>query len=165
MREDADGVEPDTVTEVFQKGYKAVSYTHLEMNLWYRRISAGYLPDGSCRATAVTDSEALQAHLRLSLIHIFSYGIGISPAAAAAIILLDYIIAFIVLGLGGIFRKLFRSQGGALAAGTLLACLLRYVCHVISGCTVWAGLSIPSQDALLYSLAYNACLLYTSRCV
>ncbi len=35
-----------------------------EMNLWYRRISAGYLPDGSCRATAVTDSEALQAHLR-----------------------------------------------------------------------------------------------------
>ena len=85
-----------------------------------------------------------------------SYGIGISPAAAAAIILLDYIIAFMVLGLGGIFRKLFRSQGGALAAGALLACLLRYICHVISGCTVWAGLSIPSQDALLYSLAYNA---------
>ena len=85
-----------------------------------------------------------------------SYGIGISPAAAAAIILLDYIIAFIVLGLGGVFRKAFRSQGSALAAGALLACILRYICHVISGCTVWGGLSIPSQDALLYSLAYNA---------
>ena len=28
--------------------------------------------------------------------------------------------------------------------------------HVIAGCTVWAGLSIPTTAALLYSLAYNA---------
>ena len=27
---------------------------------------------------------------------------------------------------------------------------------VISGCTVWAGVSIPSTDGLLYSLSYNA---------
>lgn len=38
----------------------------------------------------------------------------------------------------------------------MLACVLRYVFHVISGCTVWAGLSIPDSQALLYSLAYNA---------
>lgn len=76
--------------------------------------------------------------------------------AAVAILLLDYIVAFLALGLGGVFRRAIPSQGGALAAGTLLACLVRYVCHVISGCTVWAGVSIPTNDGLLYSLAYNA---------
>lgn len=40
--------------------------------------------------------------------------------------------------------------------GAVLCGVLRYICHVISGCTVWAGLSIPTQAALLYSLAYNA---------
>lgn len=76
--------------------------------------------------------------------------------AAAAIIFLDYVAAFTLLGLGGIFRKRIRSQSGALAAGTLFVCALRYVCHVISGCTVWEGVSIPSADGLAYSLVYNA---------
>lgn len=76
--------------------------------------------------------------------------------AAVAILLLDYIVAFLALGLGGVFRNVTRSQGAALSAGTLLACAVRYVCHVISGCTVWMGISIPTNDGLLYSLAYNA---------
>ena len=28
--------------------------------------------------------------------------------------------------------------------------------HVISGCTVWAGVSIPTEEGLVYSLVYNA---------
>lgn len=83
-----------------------------------------------------------------------SYATG--AAAAIAIIMLDYIVAFGVTGFGGIFRKVFKSQTAALISGTALVCLLRYICHVISGCTVWAGLSIPDGKALLYSLAYNA---------
>ncbi len=79
-----------------------------------------------------------------------------TPLSVAAVIFLDYILAFTALGLGGAFRKVVRRQATALELGTLLACLVRYICHVISGCTVWAGLSIPSSDALLYSLAYNA---------
>ncbi len=73
-----------------------------------------------------------------------------------AVIFLDYIIAFTVLGLGGIFRKLIKSQPAALVAGTIFVCILRYACHVISGATVWAGLSIPDSAALLYSFGYNA---------
>ncbi len=73
-----------------------------------------------------------------------------------AIILLDYIVAFAVFGLSGIFRGRFRSQGTAILLGTLLSSLLRYVCHVISGATLWAGLSIPTGAALVYSLGYNA---------
>lgn len=73
-----------------------------------------------------------------------------------AIIFLDYVIAFAVVGLGGIFRRVTQKQNLALAAGGLLVCVLRYLCHVISGATVWAGLSIPDSAALGYSLIYNA---------
>lgn len=79
-----------------------------------------------------------------------------SAAAAVAIILLDYVIAFTVLGLGGVFRRKGISQTTAITLGALLCCVLRYVCHVISGCTVWAGVSIPDAQGLLYSLSYNA---------
>lgn len=79
-----------------------------------------------------------------------------SFGALVAIMLLDYILAFLVLGLCGIFRGKIRSQSGALTAGIVLACVLRYICHVISGCTVWAGVSIPDAAALWYSIVYNA---------
>lgn len=79
-----------------------------------------------------------------------------SAAAMIAIIFLDYIIAFTAMGLGGIFRGKIKDQGTAVALGALVACVVRYLCHVISGCTAWEGVSIPSSDALVYSLFYNA---------
>lgn len=72
-----------------------------------------------------------------------------------AVIILDYVLAFAVIGFAGAFRKL-EKQNTALALGALFGCVLRYLLHVISGATVWAGLSIPTKAALLYSLAYNA---------
>ena len=72
-----------------------------------------------------------------------------------ALVLFDYIFAFAVFGLGGIFRGKL-SQGAALSLGALLTSVVRYICHVISGATVWAGLSIPSGAALIYSFGYNA---------
>ncbi len=79
-----------------------------------------------------------------------------SPMAAAAIILLDYIVAFTVLGLGGMFRGCIKNQATSVAAGALVCCVLRYICHVISGCTVWVGVSIPTADGVIYSIIYNA---------
>ena len=73
-----------------------------------------------------------------------------------AVILLDYILAFTVVGLGGILRRLIKSQPHALAVGAILVSFLRFLCHFIAGCTVWAGLSIPDSAAALYSLGYNA---------
>ena len=78
-----------------------------------------------------------------------------SAGAVIAIIMLDYIVAFGVMGFGGIFKGKIKDQGVALAAGAFVVCFLRYICHVISGCTVWAGVSIPTTDGLLYSLVYN----------
>ena len=73
-----------------------------------------------------------------------------------AVIFLDYIIAFVAVGLGGVFRRAVRQQNLALACGSVLVCLIRYFCHVVSGATVWAGLSIPTEAALLYSFGSNA---------
>ncbi len=73
-----------------------------------------------------------------------------------AILVLDYLIAFTVLGFGGVFKKIFKNQWSGLMAGAALACCLRFVCHTISGCTVWAGVSVPTADGLWYSILYNA---------
>lgn len=72
-----------------------------------------------------------------------------------AIILLDYIVAFGVFALAGVFKKIEKRQNYAMLYGVLLCSVLRYICHVISGATVWAGLSIPTNAVLLYSLSYN----------
>lgn len=74
--------------------------------------------------------------------------------AAVAIILLDYVLAFMSTSLGGLFRQMKKPAVG-FGAAALLVCFIRYTFHVISGCTVWAGLSIPTVDAFFYSLIYN----------
>ncbi len=73
-----------------------------------------------------------------------------------AVILLDYIVAFTVIGFAGIFRNKIENQALGLTLGCVFVSILRYICHVISGATVWAGLSIPTQAALSYSFVYNA---------
>ncbi len=83
----------------------------------------------------------------------FSYVTGFASVIAVAVF--DYLLAFLALGLGGLFRKKL-PQGAALSAAAILSGVLRYLCHVIAGCTVWAGLSIPTAQALVFSLSYNA---------
>ncbi len=100
---------------------------------------------------AGTVHAALQLVLGLSAL---SY--ATSWQSAVAIIMLDYIVAFAVIGFAGVFRKAIQSQAAALTAGAVLVCVLRYICHVISGATVWAGISIPTAAALAYSFIYNA---------
>ncbi len=76
--------------------------------------------------------------------------------SVVAVILLDYLIAYAVIGLAGIFRRRQKNQPLALLYGGVLVCLIRYLLHVIAGATVWAGLSIPTEAAFLYSISYNA---------
>ncbi len=75
--------------------------------------------------------------------------------AAVAIIMLDYLLAFAAAGIAGCFKNA-KTKSAAFGMGALIACILRYAFHVVSGCTVWAGLSIPTADALTFSLVYNA---------
>ena len=82
--------------------------------------------------------------------------------SVVALVLFDYVLAFAVFGLAGIFKKKMK-QNLAVAAGALLASVLRYACHVISGATIWAGLSIPTSAALIYSIGYNATYMNPSE--
>ena len=76
---------------------------------------------------------------------------AVDAAAAVAIVVLDFLLAFTVLGLGGIFRKKVQNQGAALVLGAIVTGALRYTLHVIAGCTVWAGVSIPDAAKLRQS--------------
>ncbi len=77
-------------------------------------------------------------------------------AAFICILLFDYFIAFAAMCLGGAFRKLSDPALG-LALGALCACAARYLCHVISGCTVWASAPFVTDGAaIVYSVSYNA---------
>lgn len=83
----------------------------------------------------------------------FSYVTGI--LAFIILIFFDYLIAFGVLGLGGIFRKRFNKPALEIALGAAVSSLLRYLCHIISGATIWKGYAPESQGALHYSVTYN----------
>lgn len=95
--------------------------------------------------------------------------------AAIAIVVIDYLLAYSVLGLGGMFRNKIKSKTAALVLGVVVALSLRYLCHIISGYIfygAWAewffsqegfyaiGESILSTFngqglALVYSIFYN----------
>ncbi len=94
--------------------------------------------------------------------------------AAVWILLLDYLIAYTVLGLGGIFRNRIKSKTLSLCLGVVVALSLRYLAHIVSGCIfygTWAEWFF-SQDGfalgqkiletisgstlvLVYSIVYN----------
>ena len=52
---------------------------------------------------------------------------------------LDYLVAFTVLGLGGLFRNKVKNPGAALSCGSIVALGLRYASHVASGYVLFAG--------------------------
>lgn len=81
----------------------------------------------------------------------FSY--ATSFVAAIMILLFDYLIAYAVVGFGGLFRNI-KSQSLGLALGGLAAGFGRFVCHFISGITVWGGFA-EDMPAWLYSIVYN----------
>lgn len=58
-------------------------------------------------------------------------------ASIAVFFLFDYIIAFSVLGLGGMFRNKIKNQAVSLALGSAVVSFARYICHVISGIAIW----------------------------
>ena len=63
-------------------------------------------------------------------------GWGLTPACLVGTILLDYIVAYTVIGLAGAFR----SKGYAgICLGTGLAVFLRFVSHLVSGAIIFAN--------------------------
>lgn len=84
----------------------------------------------------------------------FSYVKGIG--SYLILIFADYVVAFMVLGIGGaLFKKAVKNQAVALGLGAFVASLLRFICHFISGVTIWGEYADGWQSVWIYSLGYN----------
>ena len=101
-------------------------------------------------------SSALVTSVIQALLGIKNFSYFTTPISLVALGVFDYVLAFGVFGIVGFFKKKMSSQSMAAVIGALIASILRYLCHVISGATIWAGLSIPTEAAMAYSLSYNA---------
>lgn len=86
-------------------------------------------------------------------------GWGLTPVMLVGTILLDYIVAFTVLGIAGIFAK--KGYAG-ICGGVALAVVLRFLSHFLSGFIIFKNLeqfelfgSLFVNRPVLYSIAYN----------
>ena len=103
------------------------------------------------------------------------FGDGVMILNALIMCLLDYLVAYTALGLGGIFRNKIENRGKALCCGVLVALGCRYVAHIFSGYILFAGWAewfftqdgfpawgaslvaslSPTALGMLYSIVYN----------
>ena len=96
-----------------------------------------------------------------------------TPLGIVLCALLDYILPFTLLGLGGIFRNTTLSKNQTMntiltaALGALLVTVIRYACHVVAGAAIWYELDLewyaddPTHIVNLYgpwmfSIIYSA---------
>lgn len=85
------------------------------------------------------------------------FGWGLSSQMLIACILFDYILAFSVLGIAGIFRK--KGLFGWIV-GIIIALSLRFLCHFTTGVVIWKSVGalwdgFSTDNFWLYSLLYN----------
>ena len=126
------------------------TYALLEMALGAKTVSAAFLPG--------------------------YFGDEVMILNALIMCLLDYVLAYTLLGLGGCLRNKVQQPGLALMGGSLIALLARYAAHVVSGYILFSGWAewyftqegfpawgaglvealSPGMLGLVYSLVYNA---------
>ncbi len=127
----------------------ALTYALLEMAIGMKTVSAAFLPG--------------------------YFGDGAMIGKAIFMCLLDYILAFSALGLGGIYRSRIKKPGLSLMCGSLTALGARYLCHIASGYILFASYAewfftqegfpawgaqlaenlSPSVLGIVYSVVYN----------
>ena len=137
----------------YRHGYRwglvsALAYALIEMLIGVRTVTAAFQPG--------------------------YFGDGVMLLNALIMCVLDYLLAFTVLGLGGIFRDRMGKRA-ALCSGTVLALSLRYLSHILSGYILFSGWAewfftqegfpawgaalvgsmSPAMLGLAYSVVYN----------
>lgn len=73
------------------------------------------------------------------------YPAGTTLFAAFFTLLLDYILPYTVIGLGGIFKGKLKSTSKELVLGSVCVLSLRYLFHVISGYVLWMSIETASE--------------------
>lgn len=127
----------------------AFAYALIEMALGAKTVSAAFLPG--------------------------YFGDGTMILNALTMCFLDYVLAYTLLGLGGIFRNKIKNPGAGLACGSLVALGARYAAHIASGYILfssyaewyftqegfpaWGAQLVEALDpqvlGLVYSVVYN----------
>ena len=88
---------------------------------------------------------------------------GISPPPTESffwflmVVLLDYVIAYTVLGLASFFAKPLLSTKPLIAVGISAVCVtfMRYICHILSGILIWNVYAPEGTPVWIYSIVYN----------
>ena len=91
----------------------AFTYALLEMAIGMKTVSAAFLPG--------------------------YFGDGAMIFKALLMCLLDYLLAYTMLGLGGLFRNRIKHPGTGLLCGSLVALTARFLCHILSGYILFSG--------------------------
>lgn len=82
--------------------------------------------------------------------------------AFLSVVLLDYVLAFTLLGLaGGIAKRFSKQKALGVAVGTASVCVLRFLCSFFSGALLWGSYQSYYEWAQgltvwTYSLIYNS---------
>ena len=71
------------------------------------------------------------------------------------VVLLDYVIAFGVLGLAGMFYRMLGKKVWSVTISGVIVTFLRYICHILSGILIWGVYAEEGQTVLAYSITYN----------
>ena len=74
--------------------------------------------------------------------------------AFAGVVLLDYVLAYGMMSLAGIFSRPLNGMK-KIMAGSAIAFLGRFLCHFVSGILIWSSNAPEGQPVALYSLLYN----------
>lgn len=126
-----------------------VVYAAIEMVIGVKTIAAAFQPD--------------------------YFGSGVMIFNALLMCTLDYLVAFTVLGLGGVFRNKIKNPGVGLMCGSLVALGARYLAHICSGYILYSGYAAayfteegfpawgaqlvqslsPNALGIIYSIVYN----------
>ncbi len=103
---------------------------------------------------------------------------GLTGYMVAVMALLDYIVAYVAVGMSGVFKNKLKNHSVSIALGSIIAILLRLVCHFLSGWILWGSYASSYFEemnnsfgsfmlgafdgqllACMYSLVYNASYL------
>ena len=82
---------------------------------------------------------------------------GLTPGMLIAVIVLDYLVPFTLLGAAGFFDN---RKFSSVITGSVAAVMLRFLCHYFSGVFIWKSVGelwggLSANTPYLYSLLYN----------
>ena len=88
-------------------------------------------------------------------------GYATSFVMALGVVFLDYIIAYTVIGLSGVFDGPLGKTRASVAVGIAVTFVLRFICHLITGAWIWGEwmpeefMGMTMTSPWFYSFLYN----------